>query len=59
MPAAAPPPYQAGAPMPAQQATFATPAGLEKEPMLLLDVTGSMNYGTSANNPTPRRDTIH
>src|SRR5579883_1986114 len=59
------PPYQGGAPMPAaapmpaQQATFATPAGLEKEPMLLLDVTGSMNYGTSANNPTPRRDTIH
>lgn len=27
--------------------------------MLLLDVTGSMNYGTSANNATPRRDTIH
>lgn len=30
----------------------------EKEPMLLLDVTGSMNYGTSATDGTPRRDTI-
>ena len=30
----------------------------EKEPMLLLDTTGSMNYRTSANDPTPRRDTI-
>jgi hypothetical protein len=26
--------------------------------MLLLDVTGSMNFGTSASDPTPRRDTI-
>ena len=31
---------------------------VEKEPMLLLDVTGSMNYGTSADNATPRKDTI-
>lgn len=31
---------------------------VEKEPMLLLDVTGSMNYGTSATDNTPRRDTI-
>jgi hypothetical protein len=31
---------------------------MEKEPMLLLDVTGSMNYGTSATDSTPRRDTI-
>ena len=30
----------------------------EKEPMLLLDTTGSMNYRTSAEEPTPRRDTI-
>ena len=30
----------------------------EKEPMLLLDTTGSMNYRTSATDPTPRRDTI-
>lgn len=32
--------------------------GPEKEPMLLLDTTGSMNYGTSENDPTPRKDTI-
>lgn len=31
---------------------------VEKEPMLLLDVTGSMNYGTSERDPTPRRETI-
>ncbi len=30
----------------------------EKEPMLLLDTTGSMNYGTSENDNTPRKDTI-
>lgn len=30
----------------------------EKEPMLLLDTTGSMNYATAENEPTPRRDTI-
>jgi len=30
----------------------------EKEPMLLLDTTGSMNYPTSASDQTPRRDTI-
>jgi hypothetical protein len=30
----------------------------EKEPMLLLDTTGSMNYGTSQNDSTPRKDTI-
>lgn len=30
----------------------------EKEPMLLLDTTGSMNYPTSENDNTPRRDTI-
>lgn len=32
---------------------------IEKEPMLLLDTTGSMNWGTSADNTTPRRETIH
>jgi hypothetical protein len=32
--------------------------GQEKEPMLLLDTTGSMNYPTSASDPTPRKDTI-
>jgi hypothetical protein len=26
--------------------------------MLLLDTTGSMNYGTTASDPTPRKDTI-
>jgi hypothetical protein len=31
---------------------------VEKEPMLLLDVTGSMNYGTSERDTTPRRETI-
>ncbi len=36
----------------------ATP-GIEKEPMLLLDTTGSMNYPTAADNQTPRKDTIH
>lgn len=30
----------------------------EKEPMLLLDTTGSMNYPTSENDTTPRKDTI-
>lgn len=30
----------------------------EKEPMLLLDTTGSMNYGTSESDETPRKDTI-
>ena len=30
----------------------------EKEPMLLLDTTGSMNYGTAENDTTPRKDTI-
>src|SRR5258706_12132134 len=33
-------------------------AGEEKEPMLLLDTTGSMNYSSSANDPTPRKDVI-
>jgi len=32
--------------------------GVEKEPMLLLDTTGSMNYPTSASDQTPRKDTI-
>ena len=32
--------------------------GPEKEPMLLLDTTGSMNYRTSATDETPRKDTI-
>jgi hypothetical protein len=31
---------------------------VEKEPMLLLDTTGSMNYPTSATDQTPRRDTV-
>jgi hypothetical protein len=31
---------------------------VEKEPMLLLDTTGSMNYPTSADDKTPRRDTV-
>jgi len=30
----------------------------EKEPMLLLDTTGSMSEGTSAEDSTPRKDTI-
>ncbi|HEY7832063.1 MAG TPA: vWA domain-containing protein [Ktedonobacterales bacterium] len=30
----------------------------EKEPMLLLDTTGSMNYPTSEGDSTPRKDTI-
>ena len=30
----------------------------EKEPMLLLDTTGSMNYPTSEGDRTPRKDTI-
>ena len=37
------------------QSTQAEP---EKEPMLLLDTTGSMNYRTSATDATPRKDTI-
>lgn len=39
----------AGAPIPNAQ---------EKEPMLLLDTTGSMNYPTAENDTTPRKDTI-
>jgi len=39
-------------------AAFAELAGLEKEPMLLLDTTGSMNYGTSDSDPTPRKETV-
>lgn len=31
---------------------------IEKEPMLLLDTTGSMNDETSQTDPTPRRDTV-
>lgn len=31
---------------------------MEKEPMLLLDTTGSMNYPTSAGDQTPRKDTV-
>src|SRR5258708_38667171 len=42
-------------PTPADQ--FAQ-TGQEKEPMLLLDTTGSMNFGTAENDSTPRRDTI-
>src|SRR5260221_11300882 len=30
----------------------------ENGPMLLLDTSGSMNFGTSENDSTPRRDTI-
>lgn len=30
----------------------------EKEPMLLLDTTGSMNFGTSQDDPTPRKETL-
>jgi len=30
----------------------------EREPLLLLDTTGSMNEATSATDPTPRKDTI-
>jgi hypothetical protein len=36
---------------------FGTP-GEEKEPMLLLDTTGSMNYPTEAGGQTKRRETI-
>ncbi|HVA88976.1 MAG TPA: hypothetical protein VNL71_03960 [Chloroflexota bacterium] len=36
-----------------------TTPGIEKEPMLLLDTTGSMNYPTAADNQTARKDTIH
>jgi len=39
-------------------ASMPTGQEIEKEPMLLLDTTGSMNYGTSAQDPTPRKDTI-
>lgn len=33
-------------------------SGVEKEPMLLLDTTGSMTYPSSASDPTPRKDVI-
>lgn len=56
-----PPPAMATPPIAPSQApggAMAPEWSDEKEPMLLLDVTGSMNYGTSANDRTPRRDTI-
>jgi len=34
------------------------PDGAEKEPMLLLDTTGSMTHGTSQDDKTPRKDTV-
>jgi hypothetical protein len=34
------------------------PDAQEKEPMLLLDITGSMNYPSAENDTTPRKDTI-
>jgi len=38
---------------------MATATGMaEREPMLLLDTTGSMNHGTAADDNTPRRDTV-
>jgi len=43
--------------MVAPSQTSNVPEG-EKEPMLLLDTTGSMNYPTSANDETPRKDTV-
>jgi hypothetical protein len=46
---ALPPPASAGIPISAQQS---------REPMLLLDVTGSMNYATDVNNPKKRLDTV-
>lgn len=60
---AAPDPGASAPSAAAPQATASASAptgleGIEKEPMLLLDVTGSMNFGTSANDQTPRRDTI-
>jgi len=63
-----PPPSYAPAPIPTPQSYYPVVApfiqnnnenqGEEKEPMLLLDITGSMNYQTSATDPTPRKDTI-
>ena len=43
------PPASAGIPISAQQL---------REPMLLLDTTGSMNYATDVNNPKKRLDTV-
>jgi len=34
------------------------PVGFEKEPMLLLDTTASMNYSTSETDDTPRKVTV-
>jgi hypothetical protein len=41
-----------------QFAPFKLSPNVEKEPMLLLDITGSMNYGTSETDQTPRRETV-
>lgn len=41
----------------ANASSFETP-GQEQEPMLLLDTTGSMNWATAEQDPTPRRETI-
>jgi uncharacterized protein YegL len=56
----APPPQQ-GAPMGLGMPSvsgWGLPQSEEKEPMLLLDTTGSMNYGTSESDQTPRKETI-
>ena len=52
----APQPQQSYAPQAQQPAPMA--AGMEKEPMLLLDITGSMNYASGENDRTPRRDLV-
>jgi hypothetical protein len=42
----------------AQIEAFKTPDGVEKEPMLLLDTTGSMNDPTSEGSKIPRYETV-
>jgi len=39
-------------------APFVIPAEREREPMLLLDVTASMNWSTSMTDKTPRKETV-
>lgn len=50
-PSAPPPPFEKDEP-------FGGAANAEREPMLLLDITGSMNAGTSAQDDTPRLETV-
>jgi len=53
-----PPPLTPLPVLPGNWTIFKLPEAREKEPMLLLDTTGSMNEPTSARDATPRHETV-